>query len=176
MLPPIGNCRGCRLRQRELDHLRQESAQWKSEVRQLRRRVTLLKKDNRRLRKQLDEARRQPHRQAGHFRRNKLKERKKKPGRKRGHQGEVRPTPPPERIDRTINVPCGVCPDCNVPLVDPKIVVQYQTDLPPSFPSSPSSTSKPAFVRAVASAGKVAMTSKLPTPPEPQATPLGPSS
>src|SRR5271170_2600423 len=134
MLPPIGNCRGCRLRQRELDHLRQESAQWKSEVRQLRRRVTLLKKDNRRLRKQLDEARRQPHRQAGHFRRNKLKERKKKPGRKRGHQGEVRPTPPPERIDRTINVPCGVCPDCNVPLVDPKIVVQYQTDLPPIVP------------------------------------------
>jgi transposase len=134
MLPPVGNCRGCRWRQRELTHLRQEIAQLKKEVRHLHRRVTLLKTDNRRLRQELDEARRQAHRQAGHFRRRKLKERKKKPGRGRGHQGEFRPTPPPDHIDRTINVPCGVCPECNVPLVDPKTVVQYQTDLPPVVP------------------------------------------
>jgi transposase len=100
----------------------------------LRRRVTLLKKDNRRLRQELDEARRQPHRQAGHFRRDKLKTRKKKPGRPRGHRADLRPTPTPEQIDRTINVPCRLCPECNVALVDPKIVVQYQTDLPPVVP------------------------------------------
>jgi transposase len=134
MLPSVGNCRGCRLRQRELDRLWQEIAQLKNEVRQMRRRVTLLKKDNRRLRLELDEVRRQPHRQAGHFRRSKLKKRKKKSGRRRGHKGEFRPIPPPEHIDRTINVPCGVCPECNVPLVDPKTVVQYQTDLPPVVP------------------------------------------
>lgn len=134
MLPSVNNCRGCRLRQRELDRLWQEIAQLKNEVRQLRRRLPLLKKDNRRLRQELDEARRRPHRQAGHFRRHKLKNHKKKPGRPRGHQAELRPTPMPEHIDRTINVPCRLCPECNVALVDPKIVVQYQTDLPPIVP------------------------------------------
>src|SRR5581483_5496574 len=51
-----------------------------------------------------------------------------------GHKAELRPTPTPEQIDRTIHVPCRVCPDCNVELVDPEIVVQYQTDLPPIVP------------------------------------------
>ena len=54
VLPSVGDCRGCRLRQRELDRLWQEIAQLKNEVRQLRRRVTLLKKDNRRLRQERD--------------------------------------------------------------------------------------------------------------------------
>jgi transposase len=100
----------------------------------VRRRLSLLKKDNRRLRRELDEARRQPHRQAGHFRRNKLKKDKKKPGRPPGHKAEVRPTPRPDHIDRTIDVACRLCPECHVPLVDPKTVVQYQTDLPPIVP------------------------------------------
>jgi hypothetical protein len=43
----------------------------------LERRLAKLKGDNDRLRQQLDEARRQPHRQAGHFRRSTLKRRKK---------------------------------------------------------------------------------------------------
>lgn len=134
MLPTVNNCRGCRLHLRELASLRQEIEQLKNELRHLRRRVTLLKKDNRSLRQELDEVRRQPHRQAGHFRRNKLKSRKKKSGRPRGHKADLRPTPTPEHIDCTINVPCRLCPECSVPLVDPKIVVQYQTDLPPIVP------------------------------------------
>ena len=134
MLAPIGNCHGCRLRQRELARLRQEISQLKNDLRHKQRRLTLLKKDNRRLRQELDEARRQTHRQAGHFRRRKFKKRKKNPGRPPGHKGAFRPTPPPDHIDRTINVSCGVCPECNVPLVDPKTVVQYQTDLPPVVP------------------------------------------
>ncbi|MBM4073911.1 MAG: hypothetical protein FJ271_34095 [Planctomycetes bacterium] len=46
----------------------------------------------------------------------------------------MRPTPKPEHIDRIVNVPCRLCPDCGVELVDPGQVVQYQTDLPPIVP------------------------------------------
>ncbi len=134
MFPPVGNCRGCRLRQRELARLRQQLDQSQQDNRRLQRRLAKLKKDNDRLRRELDEARRQPHRQAGHFRRAKLKKRKKKPGRPKGHKPELRPTPTPEQIDRTVNVACRLCPDCHSELVDPQISVQYQTDLPPIVP------------------------------------------
>jgi transposase len=134
MLPPVGSCRGCRLRQRKLTQLRQCLEQLERDNQRLERRLARVKKDNDRLRLELEEVRRHGHRQAGHFRRRKLKKRKKKPGRKPGHTGNFRPTPPPEHIDRVIPVPCAVCPDCKVPLVDPKIVVQYQTDLPPIVP------------------------------------------
>jgi transposase len=134
MLLPVGLCPGCRRRERELSRLRQEYEQLARANQRLERRLARLKKDNDQLRGQLDEARRQAHRQAGHFRRRKLKTRKKQPGRKPGHPGSLRPTPPPERIDRVIPVPCPVCPDCKVPLVDTKMVVQYQTDLPPIVP------------------------------------------
>src|SRR5271169_3166392 len=46
----------------------------------------------------------------------------------------ARRKPPPERIDRVIDVPCRTCPDCTVALIDPSVVVQYQTDLPPIVP------------------------------------------
>jgi transposase len=46
----------------------------------------------------------------------------------------LRPTPTPEQVDRIIDVPCQLCPACKVALVDPTIVVQYQTDLPPIVP------------------------------------------
>jgi len=134
MLPPVGNCRGCRLRQRELARLRDQLDQMANDNRRQEHRLAKLKKDNDRLRQELDDARRQPHRQAGHFRRSKLKRRKKKSGRHPGHKAELRPIPTPEQIDRTLHVPCRVCPECNVELVDPKIVVQYQTDLPPIVP------------------------------------------
>lgn len=134
MLPPVGSCRGCRLRQRGLTDLLQDLDQFQRDNQRLQRRLARLKKDNERLRQELEETRRQTHRQAGPFRRRQLKKSKKKPGRKRGHVGNLRPTPPPQRIDRVLPVPCRVCPDCKVPLVDPKIVVQYQTDLPPIVP------------------------------------------
>ena len=134
MLPPVGSCRGCRLRQRELTQLLQCLEQLERDNQRLERRLARIKKDNDRLRHELEETRRQGHRQAGRFRRRQLKQRKKKPGRKPGHKPALRPTPPPERIDRVLAVPCRLCPDCQVPLVDPKIVVQYQTDLPPIVP------------------------------------------
>jgi transposase len=42
--------------------------------------------------------------------------------------------PTPEQIDRVINVSLHECPTCHVPLCDPGVVVQYQTDLPPIVP------------------------------------------
>jgi predicted RNase H-like nuclease (RuvC/YqgF family) len=74
MLPPVNNCRDCRLHLRELATLRQEIEQLKNDLRHLRRRVTLLKKDNRRLRQELDEARRRPHRQGGMQRGHRLRQ------------------------------------------------------------------------------------------------------
>jgi transposase len=122
------------MRQRELARLQDQLDQMANDNRRQEHRLAKLKKDNDRLRQELDDARRQPHRQAGHFRRSKLKRRKKKSGRRPGHKAELRPIPTPEQIDRALHVPCRVCPDCNVELVDPKIVVQYQTDLPPIVP------------------------------------------
>jgi transposase len=134
MLPPTGNCRGCRLRDDDIQLLQEYIERLESENTRLQRRCARLKKDNQRLRSALDEARRQPHRQAGAFRRSKLKKRRQKSGRRKGHKAELRPTPTPEQIDRVIEVPCRLCPTCNVELVDPKINVQYQTDLPPIVP------------------------------------------
>jgi transposase len=134
MFPPAGRCSGCRLRDRALARLHERVAQLERDTARLQRRLAGLKKDNDHLRHELDEARRQTHRQAGRFRRTKLTKRKKKPGRRRGHAPALRPTPPPERIDRVLNVPCRLCPDCGVALVDPGQVVQYQTDLPPIVP------------------------------------------
>jgi transposase len=113
-------CNGCQQRDREIASLQQ--------------RISVLEKDNLCLREQLAEAQRQAHRQTAPFRRRQLKKRKKKPGRRKGHLAANRPTPPPESIDRVINVRCRTCPDCAVPLVDGNVVVQYQTDLPPIVP------------------------------------------
>src|SRR5262249_36679058 len=46
----------------------------------------------------------------------------------------LRPVPTPEQVDRIIHVPLHECPTCHVPLCDPSVVVQYQTDLPPIVP------------------------------------------
>jgi transposase len=63
-----------------------------------------------------------------------LKKRCQKPGRKKGHAAESRPTPTPEQIDRHVYVPCRVCPDCHSELLELDRIVQYQTDLPPIVP------------------------------------------
>lgn len=134
VLPSAGRCAGCHARDRLLEQMRQQAAEMQQDNDRLQRRLARLKKDNDRLRAELDELRRGSHRQAGRFRRKKLKKRTKKPGRRRGHDADLRPTPKPEHIDRVVNVPCRLCPDCGVELVDPGQVVQYQTDLPPIVP------------------------------------------
>jgi transposase len=42
--------------------------------------------------------------------------------------------PLPATVDQVIDVPCDCCPDCKVPLTQPVVHPQYQTDLPPVLP------------------------------------------
>lgn len=134
MLPPSENCRSCRQRDHDIQLLQSKIEQLEKDNARLQRRCARLKKDQQRLRRELDKAQRQAHRQAARFRRKHLKKNHAKPGRPKGHAADLRPTPTPEQVDRVVNVACAVCPDCNVALVDPSVVVQYQTDLPPIVP------------------------------------------
>lgn len=91
--------------------------------------------ENQELRKQLEEERRGRHRQTTRFPRNKHKKRRRKPGQKEGHEASQRPTPTPEEISRVIDVPAPLhCPCCSEKLIERRVVVQYQTDLPPIVP------------------------------------------
>jgi transposase len=115
--------------------LTEEQQLLQRENRRLVRRLAKVEQQNRQLRQGLDEARREQQRQANPFRRGKTQTGKpKKPGRPKGHPPALRPVPTPEQIDRVINVPLHECPTCHVPLCDPGVVVQYQTDLPPIVP------------------------------------------
>lgn len=86
------------------------------------------------LEKQVEKKARASKRQAAPFRRNKKKppEDREKPGRKPGHAAAHRQ--PPEKINRTIDVPAGCCPDCQVPVENVTTHIQYQTDIPPVEP------------------------------------------
>ena len=113
-------------------------------------RIAQLERDNKQLRRQLDQQQRQATRQAHPFRRDEADAGKggknpksgneaksgtaKKPGRPEGHEPAVRPTPTPEQIDRTIDVALDECPMCKVALYEQGQVVQFQTDLPPIVP------------------------------------------
>jgi transposase len=120
MVPASPACPGCQARDREIERLNRRVAELEVEIFKMRR--------------ELDELRRERHRQAAPFRRKKRTGKGGKPGRPKGHEAAQRPTPTPEQIDRVIDVPCRECPDCHVPLCDPGVVVQYQTDLPPITP------------------------------------------
>jgi transposase len=117
---PTPPCPGCQARDREIERLHRRIADLEAKVAKLR--------------QELEQFRRERHRQAAPFRRKERVPQPKSPGRPQGHKAELRPVPPPERIDRVMDVPCRQCPDCRVALYDPAIVVQYQTDLPPIVP------------------------------------------
>jgi transposase len=113
MVAASTTCAGCRKRDRRIAELEQELQA---------------------LRQQLDQAERQTNRQAHPFRREHGTEKPKQPGRRKGHQADLRPVPTPGQIDRVIDVPLDKCPLCDVYLYDQDQVVQYQTDLPPIVP------------------------------------------
>jgi transposase len=113
-------CFGCQERDREIARLRQKVSELEQEIQRLREELAIF--------------RRESNRQAAPFRRRELKKRKKKPGRRKGHPAANRATPLPDRIDRIVDVPCRVCPDCATELVERDTVIQYQTDLPPIVP------------------------------------------
>lgn len=98
------------------------------------RRIAELEDEVKHLRRQLDETERDKTRQAHPFRRENATQNPKKPGRRKGHPADLRPTPTPDQIDRVIDVPLDKCPLCDVHLYDQDQVVQYQTDLPPIVP------------------------------------------
>lgn len=91
--------------------------------------------ENLQLRQQLEEARRSNHRQTTRFPRDHHKKRRRRPGQKQGHDASQRPTPTPEEVSRVIDVPAPThCPCCSEKLIERRVVVQYQTDLPPIVP------------------------------------------
>jgi len=112
--------------------------------------IAKLEGEIRRLREKLGACVQAQHRQAHPFRRDQNKghdsgdqngkqdksklDNNKKPGRRQGHQADLRPTPSAEETDRVIDVPLKECPLCHVELYERSQVTQYQTDLPPIVP------------------------------------------
>ncbi len=89
------------------------------------------------LKKELEESRRAGKRQAAPFSKGPPKPYPKRPGRKPGHPPSHRAAPPPEQVDRTVEVPLPAhCPECRAPLDDAPVAVhdQYQIDLPEPKP------------------------------------------
>ena len=90
-----------------------------------------------RLKAELEQSRRAGKRQAAPFSKGTPKADPKRPGRKAGHPPSHRLAPPPEQIDRTIEVPMPPeCPRCHAALGEAEVVLhdQYQIDLPEPRP------------------------------------------
>src|SRR4051812_48572342 len=99
--------------------------------------IEALRAEVRRLKKELEEARRAGKRQAAPFSKGSPKANPKRSGRKPGHPPSHRLAPPPEQVDRTIEVPFPPeCPECGTPLAAAPVVIhdQYQIDLPEPEP------------------------------------------
>lgn len=103
-----------------------------AEIVRLRQRVAELEQLVQTLQEQLQAA----HRQAGPFRRRetlkKAEGEKKRPGRKKGHEGLYRPRP--ARIDHEVEVPLAGCPQCQGELTDVQRREQFIEELPPVRP------------------------------------------
>src|SRR5512142_1302541 len=101
------------------------------------RRIDELRAEVERLKAELEHARRAGKRQAAPFSKGAPKAHPKRPGRKPGHPPSHRPIPPPEQVDRTVEVPLPTnCPECHAPLDEAPVTVhdQYQIDLPDPKP------------------------------------------
>src|ERR1044071_8481864 len=90
-----------------------------------------------RLKPELEQSRRAGNRQAAPFSKGAPKANPRRPGRKPGHPPSRRPAPPPEQVDRTVEVPLPPeCPECRAPPDEAPVAVhdQYQIDLPEPKP------------------------------------------
>jgi transposase len=114
---------------REIERLREDLT--RSEIERNR-----LRRENERLKEELDAARRHASRQAAPFSRGLPKEQPERPGRKPGAAYGVkahRPRPP--RVDVRYDVPLPTaCPDCGGRVRQCRVVSQYQEDLPVQRP------------------------------------------
>src|SRR4051812_17045247 len=106
-------------------------------TRQQARQIEELRAEVDRLKAELEQARRAGKRQAAPFSKGPPKPHPKRPGREPGHPPAHRAAPPPEQVDRTVEVPPPEsCPRCRAWLDDTPVTVhdQYQIDLPEPKP------------------------------------------
>ncbi len=124
--PGPNRCSGCLDRDRRIQQLQAE--------------VARLREGNTRLLARIDElvaqaeiASRQAKRQAAPFSDNNPKAHPRRPGRKSGVDHGThghRPTPEPQAVDETFDVPVGPCPHCGGEVEETEAVVQYQQEIP----------------------------------------------
>ena len=95
-----------------------------------------LRRENERLKEELEMARRRANRQAAPFSRGRPKEHPDRPGRRAGAAyGRKAQRRPPPRIDVTHDAPLPArCPDCGGAVQRRRVVAQYQEDLPVQRP------------------------------------------
>ncbi len=106
-------------------------------VRRQARQIDELRAEVERLKADLEQSRRAGKRQAAPSSKGAPKAQPKRPGRKAGHPPSHRPPPPPDQVDRTIEVPLPPeCPECRAPLDEAPVSVhdQYQIDPPEPKP------------------------------------------
>ena len=116
-------------------HLLNAWADAVAETVKLKRRVADLEAENARLKKELEEAERAGKRQAAPFATGTPKAHPKRPGRKPGHRRAYRPPPTPTEIDATYDAPLpAACPACGGAVVEERVAVQYQVEIPPVKP------------------------------------------
>src|SRR5215218_9567343 len=92
-------------------------------IRRQARQIDELRAEVQRLKADLEQSRRAGKRQAAPFSKGLPKADPKRPGRKPGHPPSHRPAPPPEQVDRTIEVPLPPeCPGCHATLGEAAVV------------------------------------------------------
>lgn len=107
-------------------------------IRRQARQIDELRAEVERLKAELEQTRRAGKRQAAPFSKGTPRAHPKRPGRKAGHPSSHRPVPPPEQVDRIIEVPLPPdCPECHAPLDEAPVTIhdQYQIDLPEPKPT-----------------------------------------
>lgn len=122
----------------EVHQLRGRVDELEEENERLREENEQLHEENERLREKLDEEQRANHRTtAPHRRRPERKQdddQKSSPGREAGHEGSYKKTPAPDEVDETLRVPLDECPECDGEIEEPEACEQYIVELPPISP------------------------------------------
>src|SRR6195952_3363987 len=101
------------------------------------RQIEELRAELERLKAELEQSKRAGKRQAAPFSKGSPEPDPKRPGRKAGHPPSHRPAPPPEQVDRTIEVPMPPeCTGCHATWGEAVVVFHnpYQIDLPEPTP------------------------------------------